>query len=136
MENFPTLVPVVAALIADASGRILLQQALPGKRHAGLWEVPGGKVDPGETPRAALVREISEELGIKLDPAALAPAGFVDDHSAQGRNPIVLMLYTCTVWSGAPEALDGQVWGWFTLAEALGLPLAPLDRTLLAALPG
>src|SRR5205085_8233798 len=61
MENFPTLVPVVAGMNSDSEGRILLQQALPGKRHAGLWELPGGKVDPGETPRAALVREISEE---------------------------------------------------------------------------
>ena len=76
------------------------EQALPGKRHAGLWEVPGGKVDPGETPRAALVREIGEELGLVLDPAALAPAGFVDEPALAGRNPIVLMLYSCWVWGG------------------------------------
>ena len=136
MENFPTLVPVVAGLIRDNSGRILLQRALPGKRHAGLWEVPGGKVDSGETARAALVREISEELGLSLDPAALAPVGFVDEPAADGRVPVVLMLYSCAGWSGTPEGLDGQEWGWFGLAEALDLPLAPLDRALLVQLAG
>ena len=79
MEEIPTFVPVVAALIRDGEGRILLQQALPGKRHAGLWELPGGKVDRGETPRGALVREIDEELGITLEAEALLPAGFTDD---------------------------------------------------------
>jgi 8-oxo-dGTP diphosphatase len=136
MEDFPTLIPVVAALIRDDAGRILLQQALPGKRHAGRWEVPGGKVDPGETPRAALVREIGEELGIALDSAGLAPAGFADERAEDGRPPIVLMLYTCGRWSGEPAALDGQTWGWFALAEALELPLAPLDRALLQGLGG
>jgi 8-oxo-dGTP diphosphatase len=131
MANFPTLIPVVAALIRDGEGRILLQQALPGKRHAGLWEAPGGKVDPGESPRSALVREIKEELGITVEPGALLPAGFADEAAHEGRAPIVLLFYTCLTWSGTPASLDGQAWAWFTPAEVRELPLAPLDRELL-----
>ena len=133
LEKKPTFIPVVAVALRDAEGRLLLQQALPHKRHTGQWEFPGGKVENGETPRFALCREVAEELGIELAESELEPAGFAEEADDPA---LVLMLYTCTVWSGAPEALDGQVWAWFTLAEALDLPLAPLDRTLLAALPG
>jgi 8-oxo-dGTP diphosphatase len=131
MEDFPTPMLVVAALLRDREGRLLLQQALPGKAHEGLWELPGGKVDPGETPRAALAREIEEELGLTLDPEAMIPAGFADGPGSNGRPPIVLILYNCPQWSGAPAALDGQQWGWFDRAQVAALTLAPLDRSLL-----
>lgn len=126
--------PVVAALVPDAQGRLLLQRALPGKRHAGLWELPGGKVDPGETPRAALLREIKEELGIVLDAAAMAPAGFADEPAQAGRPALVLLLYNCSQWMGPAAALEGQEWGWFQSAEADRMPLAPMDRALLHGL--
>jgi 8-oxo-dGTP diphosphatase len=134
MEENPTFVPVVAALIRDHRGRVLLQQALPGKRHTGQWEFPGGKVDAGETPRTALVREIAEELGIALALEALQPAVFADDAGATGDPALVLFLYSCSAWSGTPAALEGQAWDWFTLEQAHGLTLAPLDRVLLDCL--
>src|SRR5699024_5653707 len=125
MEEIPTFIPVVAAMIRDGAGRLLPQQALPGKRHAGAWEFPGGKVDPGELPRAALVREVAEELGIQLSTEALRPAAFADSPADAAGPPLVLFLYTCDAWSGTPQALEGQRWGWFTLAEARALDLAP-----------
>lgn len=131
MEGNPTFITVVAAGIRDAEGRFLLQQALPGKAHGGLWEFPGGKVEPGETPRRALVREINEELGLALDAHGLEPAGFADEAGSGSRPAIVLIFYICTGWSGDPEARDLQQWGWFDAKSAAELPLAPMDRLLL-----
>ncbi len=133
MENFPTWLPVVAAAIYDRAGRILLQQRPAGKHHGGLWEFPGGKVETGETPREALVREVNEELGIWLEPAQLCPAGLADDEGAQS---IVLLLYTTDAEIGRVVPHDGQLWGWFTCEEAAALQLAPMDRHLLRQLPG
>lgn len=128
MTNFPTWLPVVALALTDAEGRLLLQQRPAEKHHGGLWEFPGGKVENGENPRDSLVREIAEELGLQLDPAQLSPA-LVADELASG--PVVLILYTATVFAGVPQGLEGQQWGWFTRAEAARLPLAPMDRDLL-----
>jgi len=126
---------VVAAAISDSSGRWLLQQRPAGKHHAGLWEFPGGKVDPGELPRPALAREIVEELGVVLDPLAMHPLGFADDPGGNGRTPLLLLLFGATVLEGDPYGHEGQLWGWFTRAEVAELPLAPLDRALLNCLP-
>lgn len=134
VENSPTFVPVVAAAIRDSAGRLLLQQCPPHKRHAGLWEFPGGKVEIEETPRLALCREISEELDLQLDPGGLAPAGFAEEPPAEGRPGLVLLLYTCGAWRGTPKALEEQDWGWFTPEEAAALALPPMDRALLAGL--
>ena len=71
-----TLMPVVAVALTDRTGRVLVAQRPPGKEHAGLWEFPGGKVEPGESPEAALVRELREELGVTVDPSALEPLTF------------------------------------------------------------
>jgi 8-oxo-dGTP diphosphatase len=136
MEKSPTMVPVVAAAIRDRDGRLLLQQCPPHKRHAGLWEFPGGKVEHEENPRLALCREIMEELAIVLDPHSLQPAGFADDPPSDDRPGLVLLLYTCGMWRGAPEAIEGQRWGWFTAEEAAALDLLPMDRALLESLPG
>jgi len=136
MENAPTFVPVVAAAIRDAKGRLLLQQCPPHKRHAGLWEFPGGKVETEEIPRLALCREVLEELGLDLEVAALEPAGFAEEEAAEDRPGLVLFLYTCRTWRGKPAAREGQQWGWFTLAEAAALPLPPMDRALLERLAG
>ena len=134
LENPPTFVPVVAAAIRDAEGRLLLQQALPNKRHAGQWEFPGGKVESTESPRFALCREVLEELGIELAAEALEPAGFAEEPPSGGRMGLVLLLYTCDRWRGEPEAREGQVWSWFTPDEAARLDLARMDRALLDAL--
>ena len=134
MEEKPTWLAVVAAAIRDAQGRLLLQQALPGKRHARLWEFPGGTVESEENPRLALAREVHEELGLTLDPAAMRPLGFADEAGAGTRPAIVLFLYDCPVWEGEPAALDGQAFAWFAPGEAGQLPLGPMDRTLLETL--
>lgn len=134
MERIPTMLWVVAAVIRDEAGRILLQQGLPGKRHAGQWEFPGGKVDSGETPRDALAREVREELGLALDPAAMQPIGFAEEPAAEGRPALVLLLYTCGAWQGVPQALEGQEWGWFSENDAASLVMPPMDRALLATL--
>jgi 8-oxo-dGTP diphosphatase len=134
VENSPTFVPVVAAAIRDAAGRLLLQQCPAHKRHAGLWEFPGGKVESEEIPILALCREISEELDLELDRRDLIPAGFAEELPADGRPGLVLLLYTCRTWRGTPTGLEGQTWDWFTLEEAAALDLPPMDRALLAGL--
>ena len=136
MEKKPTWLLVVAALVRDGAGRVLLQQALPGKPHAGQWEFPGGKVENGENPRFALRREVLEELGLSLDQEVMRPAAFADEAVAGAQLTIVLTLYDCPRWSGEPRSLEGQAWGWFTPAEATSLPLGSLDRTLLESVLG
>jgi 8-oxo-dGTP diphosphatase len=136
VENSPTFMLVVAAAIGDREGRLLLQQCPAHKRHAGLWEFPGGKVEIEETPTLALCREVSEELALELDPATLEPAGFAEEPPAEGRPGIVLLLYTCRAWRGEPTALEAQHWGWFNRDEAAALELAPMDRLLLRRLSG
>src|SRR5579875_4157433 len=95
---------VVAAALADTQGRVLLQQRAPGRSMAGLWEFPGGKVEPGERPEAALARELHEELGIEVDEARLVPAAFAS--ADNGGRHMLLLLYLCREWKGVPQALD------------------------------
>jgi 8-oxo-dGTP diphosphatase len=123
---------VVAAALADGNGRILLQQRSPGRSMAGLWEFPGGKVEPGETPEAALVREIEEELGIVLEPAELIPASFASAPVAGCH--MVLLLYLCHTWSGDPRPLDASALKWACPAEMIAEEMPPADRPLIAAL--
>ena len=101
MTSFSPLLVVAVALV-DAEGRVLLQQRPPGKPMAGLWEFPGGKVEAGETPEAALVRELEEELGIATQESCLAPASFASE--ALGDRHLLLLLYVCRKWQGVPEA--------------------------------
>ena len=122
---------MVALALRDAEGRLLLQRRPDGKHHGGLWEFPGGKVESGENPRDALVREIAEELSIALDPQHLEPAHFAEEHA---RNRIVLLLYTSHQFAGAIVPEDGQEWGWFNIEDAARLDLAPMDRSLLSRL--
>ena len=104
------LVLVSAVALVDADGRILLAQRPAGKPLAGLWEFPGGKVNPGETPEMALIRELSEELGIDVAASCLAPFTFAsytypDFH-------LLMPLYICRKWSGIPTAREGQRLSW------------------------
>ncbi|WP_277750405.1 (deoxy)nucleoside triphosphate pyrophosphohydrolase [Croceibacterium ferulae] len=119
---------VVALCLEGADGRLLLARRPDGKHHGGLWEFPGGKVEPGETPRGALAREIAEELAIRIDPAALVPLTFAED------DRLVLLLFGALAAEGQVTGLEGQEWGWFTRDAAARLPLAPLDRQMLQVL--
>ena len=130
MAKIPTAVHVVAIALIDGRGRILLQKRRAGGRHGGLWEFPGGKIEPGETPESALIREIAEELGIAVAPADLCAEGEVAENPAPGsdRLPLVLKLYRCARWCGEPCCLDAEEIGWFTPVEAAMLAVPPLDR--------
>lgn len=131
MEKNPTMTVVAAALI-DAEGRVLLQQRSPGRAMAGLWEFPGGKVEPGELPEAALVRELDEELGIAADPAGLVPACFAS--APVGERHMILLLYLCRTWRGAPRPLDASALKWLTPAQMDPDDMPPADRPLIALL--
>ncbi len=131
VESNPTWMAVVALALRDENNRLLLQQRPTQKHHGGLWEFPGGKVENGETPRLALVREIAEELGIEIENIALAPLLVADDGPD---GSVVLFLYSCRSWRGEIIPHDGQQWGWFACAQAAQLALAPMDRDLLSRL--
>jgi 8-oxo-dGTP diphosphatase len=120
---------VAAALIAD-DGRVLLAQRPPGKSLAGLWEFPGGKLEPGETPEAALARELEEELGIIAGP--LQPFTFVSHMYADFH--LVMLLYWCRAWAGEPVGRDGQALRWERPEAMAALPMPPADVPLVAAL--
>ncbi len=122
---------VAAALIAE-SGLILLQQRAPGRSMAGLWEFPGGKVELGETPEEALVRELEEELGIAVAPEALNPACFAS--AMVGERHMTLLLFLCRAWAGEPQPLDASALRWSTVAEMRDLPMPPADVPLVELL--
>lgn len=123
---------MVAAALVDGEGRILLQQRAPGRAMAGLWEFPGGKVEEGERPEAALARELEEELGIGVDLAALTPAAFASADN-EGR-PMLLLLYLCREWRGEPRPLDAAALQWVRPAEMGALPMPPADAPLIPLL--
>lgn len=127
----PTLIVVAAALL-DASGRVLLQQRAPGKAMEGLWEFPGGKVEEGETPEAALVRELREELGVELRESDLVPTCFAS--APLGDRHMLLLLYICRNWTGDPVPLDAAALRWASTAEMRTLPMPPADEPLIPLL--
>lgn len=125
---------VVAAALVREDGRVLLQRRPPGKAMAGLWEFPGGKVEPGETPEAALARELAEELGIVVAVDAARPCCFASEPS--GGRHLLLLLYLVRRWSGEPEALEASALRWETPAGMRALAMPPADGPLLGALIG
>lgn len=129
LKKIPTAAAVVGVILVAADGRVLMRRRPPGKAHAGLWEFPGGKVEPGEGVRAALVREVAEELGIVIAPRKLAFAALSHDRRPDlaRREPYVLFLYTCRAWEGEPRCTEGGEVGWFTPGQTARLQVPPLD---------
>ena len=130
------MVLVSAVVLVDADGRVLLAKRPEGKRMAGLWEFPGGKVEPGETPEAALIRELGEELGIDTAESCLAPLSFASH--AYDDFHLLMLVYVCRKWKGAPRPLEGGDLAWARAARlrdyempAADLPLIPVIQDLL-----
>jgi len=123
---------VAAVALIDADGRVLLAERPQGKSMAGLWEFPGGKLDDGETPEAALVRELDEELGIDITESCLAPIGFAS-HDYDTFH-LMMPLYACRQWRGEITAREGQKLQWVRPARLSDYPMPPADVPLVAAL--
>jgi 8-oxo-dGTP diphosphatase len=126
------LLLVVAVALIDADNRILVGQRPPGKQLAGLWEFPGGKVDPGERPEAALIRELREELGIEVKEACLAPLTFAS-HVYEDFH-LLMPLYVCRRWQGLAAPREGQALKWLHARQLRELPMPPADAPLIPAL--
>lgn len=127
----PPLLVAAVALI-DADERVLLAQRPPGKSMAGLWEFPGGKVDPGETPEAALIRELREELAVDTAESCLSPFTFASH--AYDDFHLLMPLYVCRVWKGRPTPLEGQTLAWVRPNQMKNYPMPPADKPLVAML--
>ena len=132
MENIPTYLFVVAAALIDRNRNILVQQRPEGKPMAGLWEFPGGKIETGETPEHALVRELEEELGIVVDETTLSPVAFASE--PLGEKHLLLLLYTCRDWEGDVQNLESADMKWLPLEELLHLEMPPADIPLVTQL--
>ena len=130
MEKNFTPMLVVAAALSDGEGRWLMHRRPPGKDHAGLWEFPGGKVETGESPSAALVRELEEEAGIVIDLASSAPITFAEGAPPLAERSIVILLYTVTRWVGTIAGREGGTFAWYEPQEILALQKPPLDVEL------
>jgi 8-oxo-dGTP diphosphatase len=123
---------VVAAALVDGDGRVLVASRPPGKSMAGLWEFPGGKIGPGETPEQALVRELAEELGIDTGASCLAPVGFAS-HDYDSFH-LLMPLYVLRQWEGQIQPREGQALRWVWPARLDALPMPPADIPLVALL--
>lgn len=123
---------VAAAALIDGDGRLLVTQRPEGKHLAGTWEFPGGKVDEGETPEFALMRELEEELGIETRPCCFAPVGFVS-HSYESFH-LLMPLFICRVWRGIPKGMEGQAIKWIRPQELYSLEMPPADLPLIEPL--
>ena len=126
------LLLVAACALVDPDGRVLLARRPEGKPMAGLWEFPGGKLAPGETPEDALIRELKEELGIDVSAACLAPFAFAS-HPLEGRH-LLMPLYLCRRWNGTVEGREGQALAWVRPAKLGDYAMPPADKPLVALL--
>jgi 8-oxo-dGTP diphosphatase len=130
-EPLPVVLVVAVALV-DTDGRVLLAQRPAGKSMAGLWEFPGGKVQAGETPEAALIRELKEELDIDVTEACLAPLSFAS-HRYE-RFHLLMPLYVCRRWNGIVTPREGQPLTWVRAAKLDQYEMPPADKPLVAVL--
>jgi 8-oxo-dGTP diphosphatase len=126
------IVLVSAVALIEPDGRVLLAQRPEGKSLAGLWEFPGGKVDPGETPEAALIRELREELGIETKASCLAPLTFAS-HSYDDFH-LLMPLFACRRWEGTATGREGQTLAWVRPDKLRDYPMPPADIPLIPIL--
>ena len=126
------LMLVAAAALVDTDGRVLISQRPEGKAMAGLWEFPGGKVEAGERPEDALIRELHEELGIETQAACLAPLTFAS-HGYDGFH-LLMPLYVIRRWQGTPQGREGQALAWVRANRLRGYPMPEADEPLIAPL--
>jgi 8-oxo-dGTP diphosphatase len=126
------VVLVAAVALIDRDGRVLLAQRPEGKSMAGLWEFPGGKVEAGETPEAALIRELHEELGIDTEASCLAPLAFAS-HAYENFH-LLMPLFVCRKWEGVPQAREGQALAWAKPQALRDYPMPPADLPLIPIL--
>lgn len=127
-----SIVLVAAVALVDSDGRVLVARRPAGKSMPGLWEFPGGKVEPGETPEAALIRELDEELGIDITASCLAPFTFASHD--YGDFHLLMPLYLCRVWDGTVTPREGQETRWVRPIELRNYDMPPADRPLVAML--
>lgn len=123
---------VAACALVDADGRVLLTRRPEGKAMSGLWEFPGGKVDEGETPEGALVRELREELDLNVEASCLAPFAF--SSLSSGDIHLLMPLFVCRKWKGTARPMEGQTLAWSRPAEFRKFDMPPADRPLAAQL--
>ena len=123
---------VVAGALVDVDGRVLIAQRPPGKSMAGLWEFPGGKIDPGEIPEAALARELKEELGIEVSPRCFTPLTFASH--AYPDFHLLMPLYVCRRWDGTVTPREGQRLAWVRPNRLRDYKMPPADEPLVAHL--
>ncbi len=126
------IVYVVAVALVDRDGRVLLAQRPPGKKMAGLWEFPGGKIEAGETPEHALVRELHEELGIDTKTSCLAPLTFASHRYDDFH--LFMPVFVCRVWQGHVTAKEGQSFAWVYPKDFDKYPMPPADVPLIPIL--
>ncbi len=126
------LLVVVACALVDADRRVLIAQRPEGKAMAGLWEFPGGKVEADETPEAAIIRELEEELGISTKTACLAPLSFAS-HNYESFH-LLMPLFVCRKWQGTPVAREHAALKWVRPQALRDYPMPPADEPLIAAL--
>ena len=126
------LLLVVAVALVDADRRVLIAQRPEGKQLAGLWEFPGGKVEAGERPEETLIRELHEELDIRVKEACLAPLSFAS-HRYEDFH-LLMPLYVCRRWEGTPRAVEHQALRWVAPSRLRDFPMPPADEPLIPAL--
>lgn len=131
MSEKPTLIVPAIALV-DTDSRILLAQRPEGKSFAGYWEFPGGKIETGETPEAALIREIREELGVETQDSCLAPVSFAS-HPYDDFH-LILLLYVCRRWQNTPQALEGGALEWVRPQRLRDYQMPPANLEFIAVL--
>lgn len=123
---------ISAVALIDSDGRVLLAERPEGKIFAGYWEFPGGKIEIGETPEAALVRELDEELGVDTKDSCLAPLGFVSH--PYDTHHMVLLLYVCRKWSGRPQPKEGGQLKWVAPARLRDFEMPPANKELISVI--
>jgi len=131
-DNKLPIILVVAVALIDVDGRVLIAQRPEGEKMAGLWEFPGGKVDPGEAPETALIRELNEELGIDVTESCLAPFTFASH--AYDDFHLLMPLYVCRVWEGQVSPQEGQAIRWVRPLDLRDYPMPPADAPLIPML--